>query len=172
MSKMGVSNSQKYTISKHATMRIHTRFNIPKNRVKAWVDRFLAQATFFKECENSKSGELQIFKLDDVLAVLNVDEYIVVTAYSYNPFNKTNGLSDEMMNLLRPSLDNILAKEKIHLRDDLDGLMLDLQMDYQAFQNRPKSEKSFEKFLEGIDKINQRIETSQSLIRNIEKLKE
>ena len=77
-----------------------------------------------------------------------------------------------MMNLLRPSLDNILAKEKIHLRDDLDGLMLDLQMDYQAFQNRPKSEESFEKFLEGVDKINQRIETSQSLIRNIEKLKE
>src|SRR5699024_4206753 len=34
------------------------------------------------------------------------------------------------------------------------------------------SSSSFEKFLEGVDKINQRIETSQSLIRNIEKLKE
>lgn len=91
---MGVPNSQKYTISKHAAMRIRTRFNVPSTKVSGWVQRFFSAAEFFQNSENSKNDELQIFKKDEVLLVLNVKEFIVVTAYPYNPFNKSNGLSD------------------------------------------------------------------------------
>lgn len=166
---MGVSNSQKYNISDHAKMRIQTRFNVPKTKIQGWVDRFMAKATFFKEDEDN--DKIQTYKMDDVLMVLNTEDYIVVTAYSYNPFNKTNGLSDDILQRLQPSLNRIISEEKVNLRNDLDGLMLDLQMEYQAFQAHPKSEKMFKEYLLGIDLINERIENSELLIKNINGLK-
>ena len=167
---MGVSNIQKYTITKHAIMRIQTRFNIPKTKIPAWVTRFMNQATFFKTDDSNDA--IQIYKNDEVLMVLNVEEFTVVTAYPYNPFNKTNGLSKEIMHLLQPSLDKIVGEERVRLRDDLDGLMVDLQMTYLAFQTHPKSEVFLKEFLTGFDKINQRIKDSETLIKDIKGLKE
>lgn len=167
---MGVANAQKYTISKHAAMRIKTRFNIVPTRVKAWVNRFLTGATFFQNCNGSDGGTREIYKKDDVLMVLDVDKLIVVTAYQYNPFDKTNGLSDEMKKLLRPSLKKIIGREQVSLRDSLDGLMLDLQLDYQSFQTHPQSVTYLNKYLTTIDEINKQIADSKAVIKNVHSL--
>lgn len=167
---MGVANAQQYTISNHAAMRIRTRFNIVPTRVKAWVNRFLTGATFFQDGENFEDGKRQIFKKDDVLMVLNVDKFIVVTAYSYNPFDKTDGLSNEMIKLLQPSLKKIIGQEQINLRDSLDGLMLDLQLNYQSFQTHPQSVTYLKKYLTTIDEINKQIADSKAVIKDVHSL--
>jgi len=169
---MGVPNSQKYTVSKHAAMRIRTRFNIPATKIQGWINRFMGEASFFKDGSGGEDGERRIYKKDDVLLVLNIDSYIVVTAYQYNPMNKTDGLSADVLDLLGPSLKEIAKQQRITLRDSLDGLMMDLQFDYQAFQSHPKSDKYFEKYLAKIDEINKQIAQSQSVIRDIDALKQ
>jgi len=58
------------------------------------------------------------------------------------------------------------------LRDSLDGLMMDLQFDYQAFQSHPKSDKYFENYLAKMGEINKQIDTAKSVIRDIESLKQ
>jgi hypothetical protein len=168
---MGVPNSQKYTISKHAAMRIRTRFNVPPTKVPGWVHRFLGDAKFFQNDENSKDDEVQVYKKDEVLMVLNVKEFIVVTAYPYNPFNKTNGLSEAILEKLQPSLNSIVNKERVALRDDLDGLMMDLQMSFQAYQNHPRSDKMLQEYIRVLGQINARLDTSKALIKDIDELK-
>jgi hypothetical protein len=168
--KMGVANAQKYTISKHAAMRIRTRFNIVPTRVKTWVNRFLTAATFFQTCNESEGGKREVYKKDDVLMVLDVEQFIVVTAYQYNPFDKTSGLSDDMKKLLRPSLKRIIGQQHINLRDKLDGLMLDLQLNYQSFQTHPQSMTDLQKYLATIAEINKQIADSQALIENVHNL--
>ncbi|MQS76241.1 DUF4258 domain-containing protein [Companilactobacillus halodurans] len=169
---MGVSNSQKYTITKHAAKRIHTRFNISSTQIRGWVSNFLSEATFFQYSDEESDKSVQIFKKGDVLVVLNVENFTIITAYPYNPFNKTNGLSKDTVDKLQPSLDKIVAEEKIRLRNDLDGMMIDLQLSFQAFQNHPKSEVLLKKYIRSLKKINSRIETSKALIGDIEGLKE
>ena len=166
---MGVSNIQKYKISKHAAKRIQTRFNIPKTKVETWTHRFLSAATFFKN-EDEKNDEIQIFRSQDVLMVLDVEEYVVITAYPYNPLNKTNGLNPEILKLIRPSLQKLINDERIKLRDDLDGKMLDLQLAYSAYQNHPKTEEFLSEYEKIIVEITQRMEESQKVIDDIKNL--
>lgn len=166
---MGVPNSQKYKISKHATMRIRTRFNIPKTKVQTWTQRFLSEASFFKNNDDSKEN-IQIYRDNDVLMVLNIEEYTVVTAYPYNPLNKTNGLNPEILKRLRPSLHEIIEGEQIRLRNDLDGKMLDLQLAYQAYQNHPKSKELLEGYSKVVNDIHRSLEMSQKLIDDVQNL--
>jgi len=165
---MGVSKSQDYTLSKHAIMRIKTRFNIPATKVQSWTQRFLSGASFFK---TDQDENFQTFKKDDVLMVLNVEKLIVVTVYPYNPFNKTNGLSENVLNKLQPSLDLIVNNEQMDLRDDLDGMMLDLQLSFQAYQSHPRSNKLLEGYVQDLDNINQRLEKAKTIIGEISGLK-
>lgn len=167
---MGVANVQEYTISKHAAMRIETRFNIVPTRIRAWVNRFLTEAIFFQNCKGGQGGTREIYKKDDVLMVIDVDERVVVTAYQYNPLDKTSGLSNEMIKLLKPSLKKIISQEQINLRDNLDGLMLDLQLNYQSFQTHPKSVAYLQKYLATIDEINQQIADSKAVIKDVHSL--
>lgn len=168
---MGVANSQKYTISKHAAMRIQTRFNIPQAKVHAWTNRFLTDAVFFQDCNAQQNDDLQIYKKDEVLMILNVKEFVVVTAYAYNPFNKSDGVSEAVLKLLQPSVKRLVKKQKVKLRDELDGLMMDLQIDYQSFQNHPESDELLQKYVSSIQKINTQIADSQALMKDFDVLK-
>jgi len=67
----------------------------------------MSEATFFKNGSDGEKGQRLIYKKDDVLLVLNVESYTVVTAYQYNPMNKTDGLSTDVLSLLGPSLKEI-----------------------------------------------------------------
>ena len=102
--------------------------------------------------------------------VLDVEEYVVITAYPYNPLNKTNGLNPEILKLIRPSLQKLVNDERIKLRDDLDGKMLDLQLAYSAYQNHPKTEKFLSEYEKIIVEITQRMEESQKVIDDIKNL--
>ncbi|MFR0515012.1 hypothetical protein ACLUYC_08025 [Limosilactobacillus mucosae] len=133
-----LGNIQDITMTEHAMQRLKQRFGLTDKEMLKWTRRQLMAGKIVKE--NNEKGRLMV-QSDQIILIVDPMNRTLVTAY---PLNHYGGNSDEILDIdkekelrdyLQKPLKDYLKMQKQKYTALLDGLMMDLRMQYMEFQN-------------------------------------
>jgi hypothetical protein len=162
---MGVPNYMRYKISEHAFDRMQKRFGILRDEAQRWIERFLQNATFYASQEAGK----QKFKWNEITAILNVNDYVVITIYPKSieaDKTVTRQINPEIKTVINRSLGEFVKAKRNQRLVKINGPMIEL---YDSWRLLEKDSSQVD-FRQKLNIVNELINRNDLVVEEAEQI--
>lgn len=165
---VGKINAAKFDVTAHAKKRLNERFNVANSDATKWARRFMTEAQEFDDVNNSNQ---KLFRKGQCVAVVDINECKIITAYQILPVDKSNGWGKEFTEYLQPYINKIMKRYRRDLARNLRNSFVNLLKDTVKFELQPHREKNMKQLQQDITEVKNLIDNGVNNLEMIARFK-